>query len=68
MAESGPPKSVILSLKSGRFTPKPDIKLELSKGAANDPKQPLGLSGECPVYPETGRSGGSISYLLRGCF
>jgi hypothetical protein len=32
-------------------------------------KQPLvASSGEWPVCPETSRSGGSISYLLSGCF
>jgi hypothetical protein len=31
-------------------------------------KQPMALSGECPVCPETGRSGGSISYLRSGRF
>ena len=31
-------------------------------------KQPVVLSGEGLLYPETGRSGDGISCLLSGCF
>jgi hypothetical protein len=37
--------------------------------AASGRKQPLLMvSGECPLYPKSSHSAGSISHLLSGCF
>ena len=36
-------------------------------GTGHTPLKSSSLSGECPLYPGTGRSGGSIYFLLRGC-